>query len=188
VTLPLAARDRLANLILGALGQAGAREALTALAASPAARSEWLGAAAGEQAEVLAARARRAVAAVGDAPLRAGSLTLAVALEDAGRLFDAGLFFEVHELLEPFWARGVEGRDALQGLIQIAVGYQHLANGNRAGGRALLREGTARIDGASVAGVDLGGFARGVRATLTGLDASGPFDWTRVPQFPRGHR
>src|SRR5207249_698488 len=82
----------------------------------------------------------------------------------AAVLFDAGLAFEVHELLEPYWVRAHgDEREALQGLIQIAVGYQHLANGNLAGARALLDDGTTRTRGRSVAGIDCDAFARAAR-------------------------
>ena len=67
-------------------------------------------------------------------------------LQAAGLLFDAGLHFEVHEVLEPHWAAAQgDARETLQGLIQIAVGYQHLANGNHAGARSLLVEGSGRL-------------------------------------------
>jgi hypothetical protein len=115
---------------------------------------------------------------------------LGAALDAAAALFDTGLYFEVHELLEPHWirAKGCD-REALQGLIQVAVGFQHLANGNIAGARALLREGSARIVGFSLEGLDLDPFARGARACLAELIAEGDsaprsFDWTRVPRFP----
>src|SRR5262249_59431356 len=85
------------------------------------------------------------------------------ALDAAAALFDAPLYFEVHELLEPFWRDAGGGeREALQGLIQIAVGYQHLANGNLAGARALLDEGCRRLEGRYLEGMDLDAFGRGV--------------------------
>jgi len=49
----------------------------------------------------------------------------------AAALWDARLFFEVHEVLEAVWQRAAgETRQALQGLIQIAVAFYHLAGGN----------------------------------------------------------
>ena len=93
--------------------------------------------------------------------------TLAEALEQAAALFDAGLGFEVHELLEPHWVRASgEERSALQGLIQIAVGYQHLANGNLMGAQALLQEGSERVRGRRLAGMDLEPFGRAVADTV----------------------
>lgn len=82
-------------------------------------------------------RGGRADDAVGDALVRATAL------------WNEGLFFEVHEVLEAVWQRETgDRRQALQGLIQIAVAYHHLAHGNPRGARTLLREGRARLLGA----------------------------------------
>src|SRR5438034_258918 len=109
---------------------------------------EWLGADEPLQQAALRARARRASEALATLPLASPEPSLAAALDAAATLYDAGLHFEVHELLEPHWARaGGETKEALQGLIQIAVGYQHLANGNLRGARALLEEGSGRVRG-----------------------------------------
>src|SRR5262249_8759560 len=97
--------------------------------------------------------------------------------------FDAHLYFEVHELLEPFWRDAGGGeREALQGLIQIAVGYQHLANGNLAGARALLDEGCRRLEGRSLEGMDLDTFGREVGRTA---DRIPKLDARTAPPFPR---
>jgi hypothetical protein len=108
----------------------------------------------------------------------------------AGRLFDAGLFFEMHEQLEPYWTRaeGME-REILQGLIQAAVGLQHLANGNLAGARLLLHDGCARLLGQRLQGKSLDPFAEDLRrcwerVTTAPASAGGDFDWTMVPGFP----
>jgi len=42
-------------------------------------------------------------------------------------------------------------RQALQGVIQIAVAFHHLRHGNRRGARTLLAEGRARLAGAPAA-------------------------------------
>ena len=67
----------------------------------------------------------------------------------AALLAERGLFFEVHELLEPRWMRaeGAE-RVALQGLIQVAVAFHHAENGNRDGAVSLLTEGLAKLGAA----------------------------------------
>ena len=48
--------------------------------------------------------------------------------------FNRGLHFEAHETLEEVW-RGTSGpsRDFFQALIQVSVGFHHLAKGNRKG-------------------------------------------------------
>src|SRR4029077_14231432 len=106
-----------------------------------------------EHAAELGDRSRRASRVLRPRLLVPPGASLMTVLDAAASLFDAGLSFEVHELLEPHWMRA-EGhdREALQGLIQIAVFFQHLANGNIAGARALLRDGSARIVAVSLGG------------------------------------
>jgi hypothetical protein len=184
-TLPPGARNRLAETILAALHDARARRELARLAEAPEAAlaAGWLSGEERRFAGALTERARRAGAALTSLPLDEAPGPLAVALADAAALHDAGLYFEVHELLEGYWrdARG-EAKEALQGLIQIAVGYQHLANGNLRGARALVEEGAARLRGRRLGGLELDLFAGAVAASLARLD---DFDWTLVPRFPR---
>ena len=121
-TLPLRLRNRLAETILAALHDAAARRELAALAAEAGG------------AQLVAGRRAPLDRSTGDPSaggLRGAGRSSAARRRgrpgpDAGRaaaLFDAGLYFEVHEVLEPHWmaADGPE-REALQGLIQIAVG------------------------------------------------------------------
>jgi predicted metal-dependent hydrolase len=142
----------------------------------------WLGPDAAQWTSVVAERAQRASAALIGAPLTAPT-DVPTALEAAAILFDAALFFEVHELLEPHWlaARG-EAREALQGLIQIAVAWQHLANGNVAGARSLLADGAARLHGRALEGIALDGFARAALEAVQALPRATP------PAFPRRPR
>jgi len=90
-----------------------------------------------------AARARRAVRAFSPA---AADDPITRACRVAAALWNERLFFEVHEVLEAVWktAAGAE-RQALQGVIQIAVAFHHLAHGNRRGARSLLVEGRGRL-------------------------------------------
>ncbi len=48
--------------------------------------------------------------------------------------FDAGAYFEAHEILEAFWV-GYQGadRDFYRGLIQAAVALHHAHSGNNVG-------------------------------------------------------
>jgi len=212
VTLPLPLRNRLAELILDAfrgdharavletLGRYCQGDALTA-AALPARFLEFFEEQGGRLmlkgayrrfSDELCERVGCARAVVKDWPLSGHELSLPQALAKAAALFDARLDFEVHELLEPFWmaAQG-PAREALQGLIQVAVGYHHLAGGNVPGARSLLAEGSAKLLGQRLGGLDLDAFALAVRRTLEtidrlGADASAKFDWSLVPRFPRG--
>ena len=188
-TPKLDARNHLAETILAALRDVGARRALAALAGGCA--DGDVGGDDAADADTLRARAQAAERAVAGVPLTRAGDALDAALEDAAALFDAGLFFEVHEVLEPLWQDAGSGRrgaapgaarEALQGLIQIAVGYQHGANGNVRGARALLLEGTERIAGRVLAGRELGAFAAAVRTSLAGIE---DLDGATIPQFPR---
>jgi len=60
--------------------------------------------------------------------------------------WDAGLFFEVHELLESVWM-GSQGkrRRLLQGLIMAGAALHHLTQANPAGARGLLRDAAQRL-------------------------------------------
>lgn len=180
-TAPLRVRNRLAEIILAALEDTRARRELGDLARAEADPPGWLGKDERDYVHLARERAQSATRALADRPA-ARIRSRADALDAAAALFEAHLYFEVHELLEPYWrdAQGVD-RETLQGLIQAAVGYQHLANGNLAGARALLEEGRARLIGRSLDGLDLGAFTTGVARSL---DRLVPFDWRLVPAFP----
>ena len=197
MALPLPLRNRLAELILESLHDPKARSALGALARfcgepeeAPAPLevvAEFPAALRGEFRafrEELCERAQRAWQVLRDRPIAASEPGLAEALDQAADLFDARLYFEVHELLEPYWMRA-EGasREALQGLIQIAVGFQHLLNGNLEGAGMLLEEGSAKVEGKRLGGRDLSPFARDVRAGRDAMAADEHF--VIFPHFPR---
>ena len=211
MALPLPLRNRLAELILDALHDANAREGLRVLAAvcahprapegdRPPARFplEFFERAAdglalrsgfGAHARELADRAEAAWQTVGARALSPPTPTLAETLDAAGALFDAGLYFEVHELLEPCWFRALgREREALQGLIQIAVGFQHLVNGNRRGALTLLHDGAAKATAGALGDRPLSDFAAGARrcgAVLAALGDGAVFDRAIIPTFPR---
>lgn len=71
------------------------------------------------------------------------------ALSEGSRLFDAGRFFEAHEVWEAAWLlEDGSARELLQGLIQIAAGYHQAFDRRHARGCArLLEAGAARLDG-----------------------------------------
>ena len=176
-TPPLRLRNRLAETILTALSDPAARRQLDAQDFA------WLGEASAEQAALVSARARRASEALAGCPPLTAEPSRDQALAAAAALFDAGLHFEVYELLEPHWTRaaGAE-RQALQGLIQVAVAFQHLANGNVEGARSLLVEGSARLREGRLPGLDLDRFAEAAGAAASQLNEPGA---VAVPPFPR---
>jgi len=205
MALPMPLRNRLADLILDAVHDGAAREGLAAVAAvcdDPRAGEaatlpprfpadlfergpEGLAVRSGYAAHTreFCARARAGWDVVRARPLDPADPPLASALAAAADFFDAGLFFEVHELLEPHWfrAQGPE-RERLQGLIQVAVGFQHLANGNRAGARSLLAEAGERLHGRRLLGRDLDGFAQATAGMADAVDGGAP---VVPPPFPR---
>jgi hypothetical protein len=211
--LPLPLRNRLAELILDALHDPDARQALEAVvkvcidpraleAAGPLPDAfpeniferrdgGWqIKSGFKQHREEFVERAERARRLLHVRPFDPPDPSLGTALVAAALLFHAHLYFEVHELLEPYWLRA-EGsdREALQGLIQVAVGFAHLANGNVAGARALLHDGCARVLERSLEGVPLDPFGRALQRSLDrvltlGDDAPRDFDWNEVPRFP----
>ena len=80
---------------------------------------------------------------------------------EGARLFNAGQFFESHEVLESLWHE-VAGpdRSLLQGLIQAAAAYHHARRNNLVGARYLWERAERRLRsyGARHAGVALDAF------------------------------
>ena len=213
MALPLPLRNRLADLILDALHDPQARQALEVVVAVcvesggvPAAQpipnafpadlfehreGVWRLKGTWKAYEVeFAERAERARRMLRRRPFDPADPPLATALVSAALLFHAHLYFEVHELLEPYWMRA-EGsaRIALQGLIQVAVGFQHLANRNVSGALSLLHDGCSKVLERQLEGVPLDPFGRALQRCMARIDALGDeaptaFDWNEVPRFP----
>lgn len=114
------------------------------------------------------------------------------ALREAACLFNEGLFFEVHEVLEAVWLTQEEGiRLLLQGLIQIAVGFHHLENNNLRGAVLLLQEGVEKVKryGPDRSGVELDQFLGQVEHAWRSIESLGEaafdrFDRRMIPQMP----
>lgn len=111
---------------------------------------------------------RGAEVARASAAAKLASLTpLERALVQAALLFRSGLFFEVHEVLEEVWRTLAGGRRILvQGLIQMAVGFHHLAHDNPHGAATLFAAGRAKLTAqrSEPNGVDVDGLLAGLRA------------------------
>jgi hypothetical protein len=106
------------------------------------------------------------------------------ALEAGIAQFNDRLFFECHDTLEEAWS-GLRGeiRGFFQGLIQAAVGFYHLGNGNRSGAKTLLRRALARLERhpERYAGVEVAPLRDGIGEWLAALDSGGPLP----PRPPR---
>jgi uncharacterized protein len=62
------------------------------------------------------------------------------------RHFNAGEFFEAHEVWEEVWlAEGEPEKTFLQGIIQIAAAFHHYRRGNTDGTETLLAAGIVKI-------------------------------------------
>ena len=108
-------------------------------------------------------------------------------------LFAAGLYFEVHEVLEPLLdARGGRGRarrSRASSRSRWATSTWPTATSS--GARALLHDGAAKLLGQRLAGRDLDAFAPRwpvprARSGRSARRRRARFDWSRVPRFPGG--
>ncbi len=92
------------------------------------------------------------------------------ALERGRALYNAGQYYEAHEVWEAAWVRERgEARQLLQGLIQVAAGYfKALAHRQPGGAARLLASGLERLaplpDGSG--GLSLAPFREGVARSL----------------------
>jgi hypothetical protein len=180
VNRDLALRDRVAAVIVRALdGPAG----LAALR-----RFDPPGDVPAMERVAMRERLRRGLdVAIGasDAQLAARA-PLERALAQAALLFRAGLFFEVHEVLEAAWRELVGGpRVAVQGLIQIAVGFHHLAHDNPRGAVSLFASGRTNLesDASAPLGVAVETLLAGLRAWEAAAAAGAWNDTLGLPSF-----
>lgn len=90
------------------------------------------------------------------------------------KLFNAGKFFEAHEVWEDAWRDEVgEVKARLQGLIKIAAGFYKAERGVPAGALKLLSAGVAQLApfrATAWAGVDLDALLCAVEACLAQSD------------------
>lgn len=120
-------------------------------------------------------------------PLSAGDV---VAFQTAIAQFNAREFYACHDTLEALWIEAMEPRRKFyQGILQIAVGYYHLLNGNWRGAVMLLGEGLSRLEGygpdyLQVDVTRLVNASRDNQVILQGLGADHltDFDCDRIPQ------
>ncbi len=115
------------------------------------------------------------------------------AAEEGIRRFNAGFYFEAHDLLEEVWIeRGGLERQFYQGLIQVAVGLYKIAGGNQGGAVSLLRKGLTKLRAARelATPIDLERLIAETAAVLARVQALGQ---SRIGEFdlasaPRIHR
>ena len=181
--MKLATRDLLAELLLEALDDPIAADAIRARIVPLAPQSQ------SEQAEVTA-KLERYAAALDEWKTEPSSSERETALKKAVLLFNHHLFFEVHEVLEIQWRReSGDVRRFLQGLIQVAVAFYHLGNHNFRGALALLHDGLEKITPYQPVflGVELQEFVAQITACHDELYRLGPgkVDQFQITLIPR---
>jgi predicted metal-dependent hydrolase len=113
-------------------------------------------------------------------------------LARAATLFNVGLYFEFHEILEGYWMGHAKGpmREFLQGLIQIAIGFYQIGRRNPVGALAQFQKGLEKAEGLGdrYLGLELRDFLDAVRTCRDTVAALGQpriadFDPALVPQL-----
>ncbi|MGW5073449.1 DUF309 domain-containing protein [Rhodococcus sp. NPDC004095] len=106
---------------------------------------------------------------------------------EAQRLFDAGMPFHAHEVLEDAWRSAPEAERSLwQGLAQLAVALTHLRRGNQKGARTLLARGSNRLRPFAADpphGLDVRGLLQWSNDVLLVLDSTGSGDAVSGPRL-----
>ena len=119
-----------------------------------------------------------------------GALEADPRLAEALRLFNQGEWYACHDLLEDLWHQNQgPDRQALQGLLQIAVAHLHLERDNLRGATVLLGEGLGRLKpyGDEALGLNisplLAAVSRRLQALQQGVDSDdGPLPQLGAPQ------
>jgi len=105
--------------------------------------------------------------------------------------FNAGDYYEAHEVIEHEWhAERGEVRRLYQGILQIGVGLHHTRSGNHRGAILLLTDGiekTARFV-PFYRGIETAKLVNEAQACLDqvmelGPERLGEFDWSRAPRI-----
>lgn len=182
---------------MDALGNAEQRSVLHATLAVASGRSASDGPGSAAAAQVLAAaefrndedwapaaleRLGRYTDVVAGAPT---GCDLATRLGQARLLFGAGLYFEVHEVLEPVWLEAEPPpKGWLQGLIQAAVAWHHFDAANQRGALSLAEAATEKLRAvppvwlgfeASVVAESIEAFASWLRREEGGVEPERPW-------------
>jgi hypothetical protein len=116
--------------------------------------------------------------------IRSGSRST---LEEGIRLFNAGRYFECHEVLESLWLDDTDGfRSLFQGIIQAAVGLLHAEKGNIRGAEKVLerslRHLRLHLDRESEMPIELTPFVAGLESILRQVHR-GSIEWEAVPRL-----
>ena len=100
--------------------------------------------------------------------------------------FNAGRFYEAHELWEEVWLETPNpDKKFLQGLIQVAAAFHHFSRANLRGTRNLLRAGLLKLDCFPEVhgGLEIASLCEAVRGWLAGLAAEESLEDSRIPRI-----
>ena len=103
------------------------------------------------------------------------------------RAYEEKDFFEAHEFWEELWSEYyLADRTLIQGLIQLAVSFVHLGNGNLNGAKSLLNKSADKFS--SFSGVHRGINIDNLKQQIVEIKNEyeqlmtvDEFDWTHVP-------
>ena len=106
---------------------------------------------------------------------------------DGLRAYEEKDFFEAHELWEKLWSEYyLADRTLIQGLIQLAVSFVHLGNGNLNGAKSLLKKSADKLS--SFSGVHRGINIDNLKQQIVEIKNENEqlmtvdeFDWTHIP-------
>lgn len=114
--------------------------------------------------------------------------------EKKERLFFEGLqayeekyFFEAHEIWEELWSKYyLADRTLIQGLIQLAVSFVHLGNGNLNGAKSLLNKSAEKFSSFSGVhrGINIDNLKKQImeiKNEYEQLMTVDEFDWAHIP-------
>ncbi len=108
---------------------------------------------------------------------------------DGLQAYEEKYFFEAHELWEELWSEYyLADRTLIQGLIQLAVSFVHLGNGNLNGAKSLLKKSADKFS--SFSGIhrginidDLKQQIVEIKNEFEKLMTVDEFDWTHIPNL-----
>ena len=103
------------------------------------------------------------------------------------RAYEEKDFFEAHELWEELWSEYyLSDRTLIQGLIQLAVSFVHLGNGNLNGAKSLLKKSADKFSSFSGVhrGINIDNLNQQIAEIIIEYEqliTVDEFDWTHIP-------
>jgi len=90
------------------------------------------------------------------------------------KTFNGGNYFDAHEIWEELWSEYyLKDKEFIQGLIQLAVCFVHLQNGNINGARSLLNKSTKKLKNIMIE----------LNLELEVINNVAEFDWSNCPRI-----